>query len=302
MAAQSLKNAYSLQGLRELLSAYGALWLALEIADYFANKSLVILWLRGHGYWFVLAGVVFAIFRCVPPLKIAHKLRERDVLITLAIGDVLSFRGAVVIGSNTTFDVSERVISPRSIQGQFTSKYYAAESQLEAEIEAQLRDLHCEELVGPRSGKCKRYPIGSVVQLRPKDGTRVKIGYLLAISDINEFGNAEGKFEGLKQALGELWVYIGKKGEKDQILMPVLGTGFSRLTQSREIVVQEIIQSFVAACAEKTFCENLTIVMNDGDVFEKRIDFAALGDYLKHVCLYTQFSYRSGEKIGTPEN
>jgi hypothetical protein len=48
MAVQSLKNACSWQGLRELLSAYGALWLELEIADYFANKSLVILWLHGH--------------------------------------------------------------------------------------------------------------------------------------------------------------------------------------------------------------------------------------------------------------
>jgi hypothetical protein len=57
----------------------------------------------------------------------------------------------------------------------------------------------------------------------------------------------------------------------------------------------------VAACAEKTFCENLTIVINERDLFQNEIDFSALGEYLKHVSLHTQLGYRNGEKVGTAE-
>jgi hypothetical protein len=297
LVIQSFKNVFSVRGLAALLSTFGALWLAVEITDYFAHDSRAISLVHAHGGIFLAAGIGVALWTCRPVVKIALRLKDRDVSISLAIGDLFSFKGAMVIGSNSTFDVSSKVISGKSVQGQFTKRYYRGESQLEAEVDAQLKDSTCVELEGNRKGKCKRYPIGSVVQLRPKDRT----GYLLAIADINEHGNSSGSFEKLKQALAELWVFIGLRGSKEEIVMPVLGSGFTRLTQSRQIIVQEIIKSFVAACAERAFCENLIIVLNERDVFEKEIDFAALGEYLKYVCLYTEFSDRSTERFGTPE-
>jgi Domain of unknown function (DUF6430) len=294
---QSLKNVFSALGLGAFLASFGALWLVVEITDYFAKGTLAGAFVHDHWGLFLLLGIAFTLWRCRPLMKIALKLKDRDVTITLAIGDLFSFKGAMVIGSNSTFDVSNTVISEKSIQGQFTKKYYAGESQLEAELAVQLKDLACEDLEGKRMGKCKRYAIGSVVHLRPKDRT----GYLLAISDINEHGNSSGTFEKLKQALAELWVFIGHRGAKEPLVMPVLGSGFTRLTQPRQQIVQEIIKSFVAACAERTFCENLIIVLNERDVLEKQIDFVSLGEYLKYVCRYTEFSDRTSERLGTPE-
>ena len=280
-----------------LLSAFGALWMVVEITDYFAKDSLAIVLVHKHFGIFLLLGFGFTLWQCRPQMKIALKLKDRDVTITLAIGDLFSFKGAIVIGSNSTFDVSSKVISEKSIQGQFTKNYYAGDGQLEAELDAQLRDLSYEDLDGKRRGKSRRYPIGSVVKLRPRDRT----GYLLAISDINEHGTSSGTFEKLKQALAEFWVFVGSRGEKEPLVIPVLGTGFTRLPQSRQLVVQEIIKSFVVACAERVFCDNLTIVLRETDVLEKEINFISLGEYLKYVCLYTEFSARSTERIGTPE-
>ncbi len=297
LLVQSIKNVLSTRGVTVILSAFGALWTLVEITDYFAKDSPAIASVHKHFGVFLLLGLGFTLWQCRPQMKIALKLKDRDVTITLAIGDLFAFQGAIVIGSNTTFDVASAVISEKSIQGQFTKKYYAGGGQLEAELDAQLKALNYESLQGTRLGKAKRYPIGSVVKLRPKDRT----GYLLAISDINEHGNSSGTFEKLKQALAEFWVFVGSRGEKEPLIMPVLGTGFTRLPQSRQLVIQEIIKSFVVACAERVFCDNLIIVLRETDVLEKEIDFASLGEYLKYVCLYTEFSNRSSERIGTPE-
>lgn len=288
---------FSSDGAEALFSSFGVMWMSVSVIDYFAKASRLALFIHGNWRLFLVLGAASTLWRCRPQPAVSLKLKNRDVTITLAIGDVFSFDGAIVIGSNTTFDISSQVISEKSIQGQFTQKYYVGENQLDAEIEAQIRNLQCEELEGERLGKCKRYAIGSVVKLRPKERT----GYLLALTDINEHGVSRGTFDNLKQALAELWVFIGDRGSKEALVMPILGSGFTRLPQRREEIAQEIIKSFIAACAEKTFCEDLTIVFRDNDVLDKQIDFDALCDYLKHVCLYTEFSGSTNRSIGTPE-
>jgi antiphage defense system Thoeris ThsA-like protein len=205
----------------------------------------------------------------------------------------IPFRGGgqktpLVVGSNTTFDteVSPRLISPSSIQGQFTEKYYADAKQLDIELQNNLNTLSYEKLDGVRAGKKKRYEIGTVVKVMP----RGKTAYFVAMAHMNEHGNAYGEFEYVKDALAKLWVFIGERGDKGQVVMPVLGTGFMRLRVTREEVVREIIQSFVAACAERVFCENLTIVLSPDDVIKHSIDINKIGAFIAHVCEYTEYS------------
>jgi hypothetical protein len=291
-------NAVSTKGLSAVLSAFGALWLCISIADYFAKETSVPSEIRGHWWAFFIAGVVIALWICRPLLRVAEKLKDRDVTIELAIGDIFSFKGAIIVGTNSTFDtgLSNQLISERSIQGQFTKKYYGDAIQLDSELNAELNRRSHEDLAGTRAGKNKRYPLGSVVRLNPKGRT----GYFLAIAHMNEHGNSLGTFEGLKQSLGDLWVFIGHRGSKEPIVMPVLGSGFTRLPQPRHIIVQEIIKSFIAACSERTFCENLTIVLGEKDLLEHQIDFMALRAYLHHVCTYTEFAMNNGDRVGTP--
>ena len=173
--------------------------------------------------------------------------------------------------------------------------YYGNTDQLDSVLNAGLNGKTYKELAGKRIGKNKRYPMGTVVRIDLKDRT----AYFLAIADMNEHGNSSGTFEGLKQSLADLWVFIGDRGQKETILIPVLGTGFTRLSQPRHVIVQEIILSFIAACSERTFCDNLTVVLGERDVSENQIDFMALKDYLHHVCTYTEFA-RNSDRVGTP--
>ena len=290
-----LRNLLSLKGATAVLSSLGVLYTVLKCAELFgfAKQSAI------QPYWWVFlgSGVIGAFWICRPKLSSMCKLKDRDISIEIAIGDLFTFDGALIVGTNTTFDtqISRDLIDESSVQGQFTTRYYDEHTSLDNELASKLGCVHHEKLAGKRRGKSDRYPIGTAVKVQPKGRT----GYFLAICDINEHGAASGKFEELKQALLELWVFIGSHGTKESLVMPVLGTKFMRLKPSRQVVTQEIIKSFIAACAERTFCEKLTIVLHEKDVLNNNIDIDALARYLQHLCTYTEFSADTAERTGT---
>ncbi len=298
MAVTWVRNLFSTLAFTTLLSSFGALWLFVEIPAFYFQATAFPEWLRNKWWLFAMSGVVIAIIRCRPQTAVVHKLNGRDVTVKIAVGDVFSFDGAVIVGSNTTFDtrVSAKLIAENSVQGTFTKRYFTDESQLDNEIAAGLAAVQAQQLPGQRQGKSQRYPIGTVVRLNPKGRT----AYFVAIADINEHGVAEGSFEKLKVSLAELWVYVGSRGLKEHLVMPALGTGFSRLPQKREVVVREIVRSFVAACSEHVFADRLTIVLSPRDVAEHQISLDELGSFLKHVCFYTEFSGGSHQAVGAP--
>jgi hypothetical protein len=294
-----VRNLVSVRALTAVLSAFGALWLLVEITAFFFQNTTVPDWLRGHWWLFAILGVGLAAARCWPKTSVACNLNGRDVIVEIAVGDVFEFSGAIVVGSNTTFDTRvspPTLIAANSVQGRFTKTYYSDETQLDGELATGLSGVLSETLQGPRQGKAERYPIGTTVRLNPK-GRRA---YFVAIADINEHGVAEGSFEKLRVALAELWVHVGSRGLKEPLVMPVLGTGFSRLTQTRAEVVREIVKSFVAACSERVFADRLTIVLFPADMTKHGLSLDELGAFLKHMCVYTNFSDGSRHVAGRP--
>lgn len=293
-----LKNLVSLRAVGAWLSSFGALWLAVEITNFFLAGSKWPDRLRDSWLLFGLSGFVIAAAICKPRMTVSHKLNGRDIAIRISIGDMFAMPGALVVGSNTTYDtrISRELIAANSIQGLFTKKYYGDETQLDRELESGLSAFPFTPLTGSRVGKTKRYGIGTCVRLNPPERT----AYFVALADINEHGTASSSFEGLKDSLSKLWVFIGTRGLKEQIVMPVLGTGYSRLSQPRDEIVRETIKSFIAACSERTFVDSLTIVLTPGDVEKHHISLEELDAFLKHECLYVAFSDNKRPAIGTP--
>lgn len=297
-AKRWLRNLLSVRAVSALLSSFGALWLVVKITAFFFPETKAPETIRSLWYLFFAIGVFIAACMCRPRLTVCHRLIGRDTSIQIAIGDLFAFPGAVVVGTNTTFDtrISRDLISENSVQGAFTRKYYGGETQLDAELSSALAGIQGTPVTGPRIGKSNAYPMGTVARLTPRERT----AYFLAIADINAHGVASGTFDGLKDALAQLWIFIGSRGLKEDVVMPVLGTGFCRLTQTREEIVREIVRSFVAACAERTFCTKLTIVLSPNDVAQHRISIDDLGMFVRHVCTYTEFATNAGTPVGKP--
>ena len=292
-----VKNLRSIRAGAAFLSSFGVLWLFVEIAAFFSEETNVPNWIREHWYIFAGSGVLCALYLCRPSLSVSHRLNGRDVIIQIAIGDVFKFPGALVVGTNRTFDthISRELISDRSVQGAFTLKYYGGETQLDAELATGLAGEQGTPIAGRRIGKTVAYPMGTVVRLNPRERT----AYFLAIADINPHGVASGTFDGLKDAMAKLWHFVASRGLKEEMVMPVLGTGFCRLPQPREEIVRETVRSFVAACSETTFCSKLTIVLSPRDVVEHNISLDELGLFIRHVCTYTEVARSSGAPVGT---
>lgn len=283
-----------------ILSSFGSLWLIIELGTYFLEAtSPIITTLKKYWFVFFVIGLFIAIIRSNPKFTIGGKLANRDISIEVTIGNLFKQKGALIISSNTTFDthISNDLISEKSIQGQFTRQLYDSnEVQLDNDISHFLQDIPPEILAGKRIGKNNKYPIGTTVRLNKNNQTI----YLLAIANINEYGVASTSYEYLKQALAYLWVFIGNRGLKENLVTPIIGTGFSRLPQSREEIIREIIKSYVAACSESTFSDKLTIVISPSDVEKHKINLDELEKYIAHLCTYTNFSNnieRNGQQI-----
>lgn len=266
---------------RSYIAALGSLWLFVKVVSevYAAATPYT-------SSWFLLALPLFvAIWSNMPIPFIRHKLHGRDVTIEIRVGDILELDGSMVISANTTFETSldDDLISPQSLQAKFTKKFYDTVDRLNLDLE---RSLDRSEATGePRRGR-PRWPIGTVVMLKP----RGKTVYMVAIAELNDHGVAQGSKEDVFASLGKLWHFIGERGELEPVCIPVLGTGRARITTVREDMVKEIVRSFIAACSERKFTERLTVVISTDDYIQHQVELDSLGNYVKHLCENPPFS------------
>lgn len=293
------RNVFSASGVNAFLSAFGVLWFMVEASAFFSEGLGKLL--KANAWAFGAAGILYAGYLCRPFLKTACKLTGRDVSIEVRIGNVFKEENAaekvLIVGTNTTFDtkVGAPLIAERSVQGQLTKRYFANEATLDALIAKALEGAESEQLPGPRAGKSVRYPMGTTVEVLAK-GVR---SFWVAMADLNEHGTAITSQANLELALSRLWVHMGERGTCDTVVMPAIGSRFGQTTISREASVRLIIQSFLAACAERTFCEKLVIVLSGTDVVRHKIDLREIGSFVQHACRYSS-SPVGGAPVGTP--
>jgi hypothetical protein len=284
--------------LKHTLFWFGALWLGTEIISFFSQQLSA--WLSGQGLLFFAIGIGTVLYSSRPKNSISYRLNGRDVRIEIRVLEVFKSSDALIIPTNTTFETNLEGHNPRgsSIQHRFLQDFYDGEVRhLDSDIEARLEDegYDFQVMTDGRVGKTKKYEIGTVIQIRKRE----RLFFLLAISHISSSGRAFGTVEDLKVALANLWIHIMEKGDKCDIVIPVIGTGFSRLRITREEVVRNIIDSFIASCSSKNYCDRLTIALYPPDVDHFRIDVEGLGEYLKYSCQYAEFDVLTNNGLGT---
>ena len=280
---------------RAVLATVGALWLLVQVVNFFV--PLAGTFLKEHWEWLAGAVPFVTLYLRKPVVAVAHQLAGRDIRIEVRIGDLLKMPGDHIITSNTTFDTSPSIIADNSIQGQFTKKVYDGNDQhLDTDIDEALSETTLAELNDSRRGKRKRYPIGTVVKVAAKG----KTSYLLAAVHMNEHGNCDpANFDQVKTVLASLWGHIGQRGDRGRLVIGLIGTGRGRLPTNRMEVAREIVQSFIAACSESTFSDGLTVAIHPSDYRKNNMNIRDLGDYLRHVCRYSNLERVAKTGSGT---
>lgn len=282
-----------------LLSAFGTLWLLTEILQFFASSTTVE-WVKQRWWFFLLAGLAWALWENRPRYKVSCTLKNRDVSIEIRVGDVLAGQSHVVVPCNTSFDtdMSTGLISVVSVQGQFTQLHYSNVAHLDTDIQQQLALPHTPtgQVKQGKQGKQVVYPIGTTLKVRPQGRT----AYLCAVAHMGPHGNATATFEDLKTALPELWNYIASTGDHGDIAVPVFGSGLARIPQSQEVLIREILKSFIAACAAQRPCRSLAVVIHPSEYYRLEMSLKDLGDFLMHLCKYTDFVDKGATGGGQP--
>ena len=251
----------------QLLHSFGVLGLIVQFGVFFIGQENVD-FIKKLWWVFLLTGVVIAVFRSFPQRSFSYKVTNRDVNVELVIGDIFKQQGPIIVGSNTDFVTSPEVISPKSVQGIFSAKYFSGVCAINDQIR---RQIETQEQV-----------IGTTVSVQAKD----RIGYFCAIAKMNKSGVATSSIEELQVALAGLWSYLSESAEKDTFNIPILGSGFSRIGSRREDLLREIIKSFMAAISERSFCDVLRIVVHPADVKKHSIDVADMADFVNFSCRY----------------
>ncbi|NEP61282.1 MAG: hypothetical protein F6K31_30630 [Symploca sp. SIO2G7] len=269
-----------------IFSAFGKIWLLVAVLSFFVPAAKP--YLSQNPYLLIGTMTIISIWVGRPKLSVCSNFHDCDLHIEIQIGNMFDFQGVYVIGTNTTFDtdINSGIISRNSLQGQVAVKFYKNKtSELDSDLDKQLEQIHFNNLKDGRTGKSRRYPLGTVVQLKKLN----KIFYWVAIANLNKQGSIENvSFNDIETSLLKLWNKIEVTGNIDPVIIPLLGSSRCRLNETRVEFAKAIINSFVLACKEKKLCEKLVIVISPQDYRKYSIDLHHLGEYLNCRCSFPE--------------
>lgn len=268
---------FSGEAIGKFFAVIGILYLCVDLADAFNIYKK-----DRHSYYGLIILIVLAITYVLstrrPLSRVSYKVPQKDFAIEVIIGDLFKIPGEVIISTSSTFDtdMSSGLIAVQSLQGQLATNYFNGQTtEIDRQIEASLL-LDQPTINNKRPGKKAEYSIGTVARV----SAHSKNFYLVAMSHMEENGNASSNLKMIDEALQKLWVNLASKAEVGDIVMPLMGTGRGRVAYPRKKMIERIAQSFTDACSEQAFSNKLIIVVRPADASKFSLNLFQVRDYL----------------------
>ncbi|MBK8876448.1 MAG: hypothetical protein KBH11_02940 [Bacteroidia bacterium] len=273
---------------RSIFSVFGVLWLIVEVLAFF-NKQEFADGLKSIWWLFLLTGIILIIYQNWPKHLFSFKVNNRDVSISIQIGDIFKNNGALIVPVNNRLDVDNNGTTAKSssILKFFIAKIYkSVHTHLATDIEQKLQDSKDWYSNFKIRGNPNEYKIGTVVPIFREE----KQFYLLCNATLNEQFRSKCSPDDLRNSLIELWAFLTHCGSKDNLIIPIIGTGRGRITLTREEVIKEIVLSFLASLSSENFCEQLTICIHPYDLKKYNMNISNITDFVRLHCLNANFS------------
>ena len=270
------------------LEILGFFSLIYGILDIFLPSQLQKIKFDYKGLLVLLAiSLICSIIKNRPKLQRKFTIKNRDINITIVVGDIFKQDGAKVIPTNTTFDTckDDEFISIRSIQGQFQEKYFKNNlGTLDSMIKESLRESKISEIVNDgRKTKVERYECGTVSKITCMNERY----YLLALADVNKNGTPQAKYENILIALQGLWDFLAENRHIENLVVPIIGTGRAGIAEATRMkVIKDTILSFVAVSSEVKITNNLVLCIHPNDLKGNKIDIDEIFEYVEYTSKY----------------
>ena len=264
------------------LSVFAIIWTLVDFAVFFFSKNANQPW--KPPVWIVLSvGILIAVWNCRPRLSRKVWLKDQDVSINLVVDNMFNRREATVIIPVNTLFLHEHV-DDKAIQIQYRNKFFEDIVSFERILQDQLQN-EPHQIITYKNKQIRKYPAGTVVRIEtPKQ--KIKAAYLVATADLNEHGRATPDRILKQKALTSLWDYIAKKGSKESIVIPIIGSGRGRINVTRFELIHDIVNSFLEVIRECKFTEELTIVIDPKAFIRHEYSLDEIEEYLKYVAKY----------------
>lgn len=175
----------------------------------------------------------------------------------LQYGDIFSaeevanpgIRRNIVIPVNRCFDthVDNQIVSEQTLHGMTLKRLYSSgmftEESLSSLIETRLLQEKCENLSNSDkpAGKLKRYPVGTIVDVAGVDGEHY---FLWALSTFDSNLKAHTTMQDYTLAVQKLIEACNSESEGFSMVLPLVGTGLSRIKKDQCDVLRYLISAF----------------------------------------------------------
>lgn len=281
---------------QSILTVFGTLWLLVEILAFF-NKVEFSNELKELWWLFLIIGLLLIAYNNWPKLVFTYKVKNRDVSISIKIADIFTVKGALIIPINNKLDCNNHGIIQRSnsILKFFIQKIYKTfHNHLQTDINQHIEDnpdWYASFGDIPNPGE---YKIGTVVPIYRDE----KQYYLLCSSTLNQQNRSKTTEDDLRNSLNELWEYLIQNGSKDNLILPIIGTGRGRIKLTREEVIKETVLSFLVSLSTDSYCEQLTICIHPKDIKTNDMDLNEILAFTKLHCNNTNYASNINEPEG----
>lgn len=223
----------------------------------------------------VIVGILWGIYQTFPRQSILLRIKPINTTIEVTFGDLFRSQACKVISVNEFFDsdLGDHV-SKRSLHGQFITRYFSGHpASFNALVEAELQGIPNED-VARRSGRTKRYPIGTtpVIQVGNERFflpavTHTNLTTLKAYCDVST----------LWQALSGLWSAVRNRAGGAPVAVPLIGGGLAGIGLPPSQILYLIVLSIVSASRESHLASPVHIVLPH--VLFDEIDLESLEDH-----------------------
>jgi hypothetical protein len=281
---------------RDVAGALGLFTIAIELVEFFpALDALKEVLRQKWVFWLVLGcSFVAALVFNRPRRSFRFNLNGRDAELELYIGNIENLKISWVVPINSEFDVylGGSVSSAASVKALTVRKHFDGDhTRLKSLIQTELRrtSYAAEKVDG-------KYKMGTVVPVEISD--RSRRFYFVVNSHKQNDRRVRTDAESFYAALNGLWTGLSIHGAKEHIAIPLLGTGNGRLSTTRQDVYKEIVRSFLTACAARTFCSRLTIVIHEADIRTYKIDIEELLEFTRLQTRYADFKIEDTTQRG----
>ena len=266
--------------IKDFFVGIGFLWLITEVSSFFFEdfinsiKTNYGVCLFGS---FLLISLFFSVIKNLPKSSFKIKIRNKDSWIKLKIGDAFKNEGSLIIPINNDLDsyLNGNLAKAKSLHNKLINDYFDNDYK------------KLDELINTKIiGKVKPFEIGSVIEIEKNLKRFFKVEnkrfYLLVNTKKQENHRVNSTIDDFMISINRLWDFLSSDTTKgESITIPLINTQHGRNAElTREVVIKQIIDTFIDSSKYSSICEELIITIHPSDIEKGNLDFDKLCEYL----------------------